>query len=228
MTGRVVVVTGTGTSVGKTIVTAALAAVATGSGKRVAAVKPVQTGAAPGEPGDLDVVRGLGGAHSLLEPVRLSEPLAPDTAARRAGMALPPLTDTAGRVIDLTDDHDIVLVEGAGGLLVRLDGEGSTLADLALSVCGAGIEVVVVIVVAAGLGTLNSSALTVEALRARALEPTGLVIGSWPAEPDLAERCNLDDLPRVGVPLLGRVPAGAGRLRPGAFRTGAQGWVPLL
>lgn len=95
MTGRVVVVAGTGTGVGKTVVTAALAARFRASGASVAAVKPAQTGVGPGEPGDLDVVRGLGGADHVLEPVRLPEPLAPDTAARRAGVALPPVAATA-------------------------------------------------------------------------------------------------------------------------------------
>ena len=226
MSGRVVVVTGTGTGVGKTVVTAALAAACTASGMRVAAVKPAQTGVAPGEPGDLDVVRALGGALTTVGPVRLPEPLAPDTAARRAGARLPPVAATAARVAELTATHDVVLVEGAGGLLVRLDEDGGTIADLARVVQDAGRDVHVVVVVAAGLGTLNATALTVEALRARGCAPLGLVIGAWPAEPDLAERCNLDDLPRCGVPLLGAVPAGAGAWSPSAFRAAAPGWLP--
>lgn len=217
----VVVVTGTGTGVGKTVVTAALAAI----GGRVAAVKPAQTGVLPGEPGDLDVVVRLGGAVTTYEAVRLAEPLAPDTAARRAGTTLTTVADTAARVAALATDHDLVLVEGAGGLLVRLDGAGGTIADLALALRGPVPRVVVVI--EAGLGTLNATGLTVEALRTRGIEPAGLVIGSWPAEPDLAARCNLDDLARLGVPLLGRVPAGAGALTPLTFRAGAPGWLRL-
>lgn len=226
MSGRVVVVTGTGTDIGKTVVTAALAAAATAAGRRVAAVKPAQTGVGPGEPGDLAVVQALGGAATVLEPVRLPEPLAPDTAARRAGVALPSVADTAARIGQLTVDHDVVLVEGAGGLLVRLDGDGGTIGDLALAVRSAGVPVAVVVVVAAGLGTLNHTELTVEALRARALEPAGLVVGSWPPHPGLAERCNLADLARIGVPVLGRIPAGAGGLDPAQFRAAAAGWLP--
>ena len=60
------------------------------------------------------------------------------------------------------------------------------------------------------LGTLNHTELTVGALRARGLEPAGLVIGSWPAEPGLAERCNAEDLLRI-APLLAAIPEGAGR-----------------
>ena len=78
-------------------------------------------------------------------------------------------------------------------------------------------------VVAAGLGTLNHTELTVDALRARGLEPGGLVVGAWPAEPGLAERCNLDDLPRV-TPLLAAIPEGAGALGREAFVAQAPGW----
>lgn len=228
MTGRVVVVTGTGTDVGKTIVTAALAASYTASGMLVAAVKPVQTGLAPAERGDLDVVQALGGPVTVLEPVRLAEPLAPDTAARRAGTALPPVTATARQVVELADSHDVVLVEGVGGLLVRLDAHGATIADLMLAARTGGLAVAVVVVVEAGLGTLNHTGLTVAALRARDLEPAGLVIGSWPLEPALADCCNLEDLPRTGVPVLGRVPAGAGSIDPAAFRATAPRWLTNL
>ena len=59
----------------------------------------------------------------------------------------------------------------------------------------------VLVVAAAGLGTLNHSELTVRVLGASGLSCAGLVIGSWPAEPDLAQRCNLTDLPRVWLVL---------------------------
>jgi dethiobiotin synthetase len=83
-------------------------------------------------------------------------------------------------------------------------------------------------VVRAGLGTLNHAGLTVEALRTRGLPIAGLVIGSWPAEPDLAELCNLEDLPAVtGVPLIGRVPAGAGTLDRNVFMDVGKTWITL-
>jgi len=63
------------------------------------------------------------------------------------------------------------------------------------------------VVVAPGLGTLNVTALTAEALRSRACVCSGVVIGRWPSAPDLAARCNLQDLPEVaGAPLLGVLP----------------------
>jgi hypothetical protein len=83
-----------------------------------------------------------------------------------------------------------VIVEGAGGLLVRLDTDGGTLLDLAAGLPRSGVEVEVVRRdVGAGLGTLNHTELTVEALRSRGIEPAGLVIGSWPAEPEAAQTC---------------------------------------
>ncbi|MBO0877838.1 MAG: ATP-dependent dethiobiotin synthetase BioD [Pseudonocardia sp.] len=211
----VLVVTGTGTGVGKTVVTAALAALALDAGRRVAVLKPAQTGVLPGGHGDVDEVRRLvgdAGRLTLRELARYPDPLAPATAAARAGRA--PITpgQASAEVAALAAGHDLVLVEGAGGLLVRLDADG-TLADVAEAVAAP-----VLVVTEAGLGALNNTELTVRALAALGLTCAGLVIGSWPAEPDLAAECNLVDLPAVtGVPLLGRLPEGAGALRPPAF-----------
>ncbi len=207
MTGRVLVVTGTGTGVGKTVVTAALAAVAAGRGERVAVLKPAQTGVGAGEPGDLADIARLTPGVTGRELARYPDPLAPETAARRAGA--PPVTPQAAAdaAAKLAVEHDLVLVEGAGGLLVRFTADG-TLADVA-ALLGAP----VLVVAAAGLGTLNATELTVAALAARGLTCPGVVIGAWPAEPDLAALCNLADLPATsGVPLLGAVPDGAGAL----------------
>ncbi|MBO1332398.1 dethiobiotin synthase [Streptomyces sp. VRA16 Mangrove soil] len=216
------VVTGTGTEVGKTVTTAALAAVAVRAGRSVAVLKPAQTGVAPGEPGDVDdVVRLAGDGVTGMELGRFPEPLAPGTAAARAG--LPPVrpAQVAEAAEKLAASHDLVLVEGAGGLLVHFDENGGTLADAA-RLLGAP----VLVVARAGLGTLNSVQLTAEALRARGLTQTGVVIGSWPGEPGLAERCNVADLPVVaGGGLLGAVPAGAGALGAAEFREAAGGWV---
>jgi len=212
---RFVVVTGTSTGVGKTVATAALAATTPG----VLVVKPVQTGAADGD-SDAREVERLAGAE-VEEWTTLDEPLAPDTAARRQGVAIPAVAAYAERLLALT--AATVVVEGAGGLLVRLDAEGGTLLDLAERLAAAGADVEVVVVVAAGLGTLNHTELTVDALRRRGLTVRGLVVGAWPDSPGLAERCNLDDLARV-APLLAVLPAGAGALDRAAFVAAAPGW----
>lgn len=215
----VMAVSGTGTGVGKTVCTAALAALALRAGRRVAVLKPAQTGVRPGEPGDADEVARLAPGTTVRELVRYPDPLAPATAARRAGMPGLPAERAARAAAELEDEgHDLVLVEGAGGLLVRFDEQGSTLADAA-----ALLSAPVLLVARAGLGTLNETALTAEALRARRIMCAGLVIGSWPREPGLAERCNLGDLPaEAGAPLLGALPEGMAELEPEEFATKAQ------
>lgn len=222
---RVVVVTGTSTGVGKTVVTSALAAVCAARGEQLVVVKPVQTGVAEGDC-DAEEVHRLTGC-AVQEHTALDEPLAPETAALRAGVLIPTVAEHADRIRVHTEFHDTVVVEGAGGLLVRLDTEGGTLLDLASWLSAREVAVEVVVVCAAGLGTLNHAELTVGALRGRGLEPRGLVIGSWPASPGLAESCNREDLPRVtGVPLLGVVPEGAGALDRESFTGAAAGWLP--
>lgn len=218
----VLVVTGTGTGVGKTVTTAALAAASLAAGRSTAVVKPAQTGVGAGEPGDVEeVVRLAGDAARGLELARYPDPLAPATAARRAGMPYVRPEEVAAAVRGLAQETDLVLVEGAGGLLVRFDERGSSLADVARL-----LNAPVLLVAGAALGTLNTTELTAEALRARGLECAGVVVGSWPARPDLACRCNLEDLPEVaGVPLAGALPQGAGSWEPESFRAAATGWL---
>ncbi|MEU0396285.1 dethiobiotin synthase [Streptomyces sp. NPDC006208] len=217
----VIVVTGTGTEIGKTVVTAAVAALARAQGRSVAVLKPAQTGVGQSEAGDVDEVRRLAGDVTGVELARFPEPLAPATAARRAGLEPVRPRQVAEAARKLAGEYDLVLVEGAGGLLVRFDDDGATLADVAGE-----LGAPVLVVTPAGLGTLNMTALTAEALRARQLEQLGVVVGSWPGEPDLAARCNLADLPdAAGAPLLGVVPQGAGSLAPADFRDRAAGWL---
>ena len=218
---RYVAVTGTDTGVGKTVTTAALAVALQDAGHSVAVVKPVQTGVVEGEPGDVaDVVR-LTGLAAVAEITRLLNPLAPESAARLEGVWLPTVHDVAVRIRRI--EADIVLVEGAGGLLVRLDGEGGTMIDLARA-----LEAEVVVVTREGLGTLNHTELTVDRLRAEGLTPR-LVLGSCSADPGLAERSNRADLPRLtGLPIDGLIPAGAGALDRAEFCRQAPGWFTAL
>jgi dethiobiotin synthetase len=125
----------------------------------------------------------------------------------------------------LEDAADLVLVEGAGGLLVRLNDLGETLADVA-----GGLDAPVLLVASAGLGVLNTAALSAEALARRGIPLAGTVVGAYPAEPDLAERTNLEDLPTVtGAPLLGVLPAGLGAAAPADLLATARcGLGPVL
>jgi dethiobiotin synthetase len=214
---RRLVVTGTGTEIGKTIVTAAIAAIAQSAGRRVAVVKAAQTGIGAGDEADVKVTTRLSGVTDVHELVRYPDPLAPASAARLAGIVPTPVGELARRVRDLAD-RDLVLVEGAGGVLVRLDEDEATIADLA-----AAIDAEVLVVAAAGLGTLNATALTCRELRRHQLRCVGVVVGSWPASPDLAARTNLVDLPSYAdAPLLGVVPEAAGRLDRQSFLATAE------
>jgi dethiobiotin synthetase len=218
----ILLVTGTGTEIGKTVTAAALASAALRAGRSVAVLKPAQTGVAADEPGDVAEVRRLAGEEVTgCELARYPEPLAPETAARRAGLPGLAALTVAEEAQKLAARHDLVLVEGAGGLLVRYDESGATLADAARLM-----DAPVLVVAAAGLGTLNTTTLTAEALRGRGLRSVGVVVGSMPKEPGLASRCNIEDLPRAaGAPLLGMLPEGAASMPVADFRARAASWL---
>lgn len=192
----VLAVTGTSTDVGKTIVTAAIAALCPDV---VTVMKPAQTGVSLKEPGDVDVVRRLVPHVETLELVRYPDPLAPAAAARRSGIPTLGVDEVAEGIEEA--DADLVLIEGAGGLLVRFSDEPVlTFADLV-----AELAVPAVLVVSPGLGTLNHTALSLEAMATRGIECQGLIIGAWPLAFDLAMVENLHDLQRL-APLLGVLP----------------------
>lgn len=229
---RVVLVTGTDTNIGKTIVTAALAAALTRLIPGPVHVdKPTQTGVAPGEHGDVEEVARLSGVTRVSEGVRLLRPMAPVQAARREGATLPTVSEHADRLARLADQADVLLVEGAGGLLVELDETGAGVADLGNALTNRGYDVSAVVVTRPDLGTLNHTMLTLEACRARRLTVAGLVLGTWPTDPGEVEidtREHLADEARTGVPLLGALPVGAARLEPQVFRAQAAAWLPSV
>lgn len=189
-------VTGTDTGVGKTYATAALAQAFLLGGRSVIVVKPVQTGVETGEPTDADEINRLVGVEVAEEWQRLALPLAPETIAHETGAELIPVTDLVERLHSIASD--VIIVEGAGGVLVGLDGEGGTIADLARAW-----DAEVVVVTRDTLGTLNHTGLTVEHLRGQGLEPM-LLIGA-----DTGNQLNRRELVRLtGCPVVGSVPAG--------------------
>ena len=182
-------VTGTDTAVGKTVVAALLCRTRPG----VTYVKPVQSGRA-GEPADAEVVARLAGV-----PVRqgpgYGEALAPAVAAARAGQSV-----TRADLLQPFAALDLVVGEGAGGLLVELGTDGTTLADLA-----GDLDLPLLVVARPGLGTLNHTRLTCEAAQARGVRVRGIVVNGYPPAPTVAERTNLDGLAAI-APLVGVVP----------------------
>jgi dethiobiotin synthetase len=216
---KIVVVTGTDTGVGKTIVTAALAARGLAGGLRVAVLKPAQTGTATfsgSETADVDTVARLVGPDvTCVTLAEYPDPLAPLAAAQVSGLAELYLADVLEATAKLVEQHDLVIVEGAGGVLVPMGFGGWTVADLAVA-----LRAPALVVARAGLGTLNHTALTLEALAARGIVAS-VVIGAWPAVPELVHERNRIDLPGT---IIGVVPENVGGLDRVAFRAQAPGW----
>ena len=188
--GRIVLVTGTDTGIGKTFVTAAIAAALHARGIRVGVAKPVETGCreVAGEPyaedaATLVAAAGIDAPIGRVCAYRLPDPLAPALAAARAGTRID-VTHVVDVVRALAADAELLLVEGAGGLLVPLT-DDHTFADLARAV-GA----TVLVVVGSRLGALNHAVLTFEALAARTLPVAGYVLNRVAPPGDLAADTN--------------------------------------
>jgi dethiobiotin synthetase len=210
----IVVITGTGTGVGKTVATAALACYARLAGWPVAVCKPVQTGTDPASGGgddDLAEVARLSGVTALSGLARYPEPLAPLAAAEQSGLPLPTADELLAGIRAADAPGQLTLVEGAGGLLVQIGADGVTLRDLAEA-----LDAPVVVVVSAVLGTLNYTALTLESIAAKGLTCAGLIIGAWPAQPGPAEISNRGALADL-APVRAALPAGAGAVSANDF-----------
>lgn len=212
-------ITGTDTGVGKTVVTAAIAHCLIQSGVNIGVMKPAQTGAKLPVLKDLEfveLVTGKSFADDDYCPYIFDDPLAPYSASllEKRDISIDKIKDSYNK---LSAIHDIVLVEGAGGLLVPIL-EGYTMADLARD-----IGLSLIIVARPDLGTLNHTTLTVEFAKSRGLSVLGIIISNFPDEPGLAEKTNPQILIQMtGLPILGVLPkdreisveeGGAGHLR---------------
>jgi len=183
-------VVGTDTGIGKTVVTAALVARLRDEGTAARAIKPAQTG----YPEDDDAGYVQWACEDDGAAVRLrtrAEPLAPAVAARRAEdpIAYDPLLAETREVVAESDPG---IVEGAGGLRVPLSNEPDReIVDLV-----ADLDVPALVVARSGLGTLNHTALTVEALRAREIPVAGVTLNRYEGA-SVAERTNSAELERM-------------------------------
>ena len=179
-------VTGTDTGVGKTVVTAAAAYCLARSGLRVAVMKPVQTGTDEGHlPDVLFCYKVLGVSPELPRvcPYMFRAPLAPMVAARMEGVEVDPVR--IGEIYEeLLDENDVVLVEGAGGVKVPLR-EGYFFSDLARD-----LSLEALVVARPSLGTINHTLLTIEHLERASVPVVGVVINDFPRRPDIAARTN--------------------------------------
>src|SRR5438309_1461477 len=192
-------VTGTDTGVGKTFVACALAHALRSRGARVAVAKPVETGV-EGEPEDACRLRAAAADPAPLAeicPYRLRAPLAPAVAARLEGVTI----DVVALLRRRAAEVDVLLVEGAGGLLVPL-ADHATFADLA-----AWCALPLLIVGANRLGTINHCALTARVAAGAGLAVRGFVLSQPSHETDRSGATNAETIAALtGLPVLAILP----------------------
>lgn len=188
-------VTGTGTGVGKTIVSAALLATMRDAGEQVRAYKPVVTGLAepPGTwPPDHELLAlAAGMIPEQVAPLRFGPAVSPHLASSLADEPI-----DAVRLVEhargTAGAGETLIVEGVGGLLVPL-ADNFTVRDLA-------VELALPLLIAAspGLGTINHTLLTIEAARAAKLDVAAVVLTPWPNEPSQMQQSNHATIKRLG------------------------------
>lgn len=203
-----ILVTGTDTGVGKTLVAGAIGHWFRARGFRVSVLKPCATGCVRRREGlvseDAEFLAHCSDARFPLDvicPQRYSEPLAPAVAAERAGRPLD--WDAIDRSVRMmSEQSDVMIVEGVGGVLVPMDAR-HTFRDVA-----AWLGSPAVVIARPSLGTINHTLLSVEALRARQIEVSGVVVNRYPAEnAGTAEESNPRSIEKWGkVPVLCLVP----------------------
>jgi dethiobiotin synthetase len=185
-------VTGTGTGVGKTVVSAALLAAMSTAGEQVRAYKPVVTGLAepPGAwPPDHELLALAAGMKpEEVAPLRFDPPVSPYLAAALSGRSIDPATVIEGAHARA---QGTLVVEGVGGLLVPI-AEGFNVRDLAVE-----LGLALLVAAAPGLGTINHTLLTIESARAVGLSVAAVVLTPWPREPSRLECSNRETIAQL-------------------------------
>jgi dethiobiotin synthetase len=195
-------ITGSDTGVGKTFVACALATLLRHRGRRVAVMKPIETGVER-EPEDAVRLRQAADDPAPLDdvcPYRLRAPLAPAVAARQEGVTI-----DIDRLVRLAARRaaaaDVLLVEGAGGLLVPIVGR-ITYLDLA-----ARLDAPLLIVGANRLGTINHCALTARVASEAGLRVSGFVLSQPSPVTDASASSNAEMIATLtGLPCWGVLP----------------------
>jgi dethiobiotin synthetase len=191
---RGVFVTGTGTEVGKTVVAATIARTAAARGERVAVFKPAVSGLDEGGEPDHHLLRravGSDQSDDQIAPYRYGPPVSPHLGAELAGGAIDPAR-LAAAAAEAGQNADRLVVEGVGGFLVPLT-LGYLVRDFARDLGFAA-----TIAAPSGLGTINHTLLTIEAVRSVGLEVEAVVLTPWPDDPGAVERSNRDAIERLG------------------------------
>ncbi len=227
---KAVFITGTDTGVGKTAVTAALAAFLWEKGLVTGVIKPFQTGTELEGLSDAEFIYKFLRRDCVLSevsPCRLRAPLSPYRAAAIEGIDVP-LEDIVEHTRDYISRNEVTLVEGAGGLCVPVT-RSYMMADLAVD-----LDAPMIIVTRPGLGTLNHTVLSLEYARQRGARVLGVVINGFPEPADLASATNPAVLRDVfSVDILGVIPHFPGLdieggSSSGLERAGANCFSPLF
>ena len=193
-------ITGTDTSVGKTVVTASLAHCLSSKHENISVVKPVQTGTSTQPVLDIDFVYKVMNRDFQFEDhcfYSFSEPLSPKTAAdlEKSDIDTDYIKSKIAAQVKLSD---LVIIEGAGGLLVPITAN-YLMADLAKD-----LRSPIIIVTRPDLGTINHTLLTVESAKKRGIEILGIVINNFPLVPEDCEKTNPAEIIRLtGLPVIG-------------------------
>lgn len=202
-------VTGTGTQVGKTVVSAALIRMFRDKGVSVCGMKPVETGCVvEGDelnPSDALFLKGAAGVSEKIDdlaPYRFKAPLSPMVASELEHKDVDLLWLTRAYE-HLAGKYEAVVVEGIGGICVPLNTDFNV-ADVALR-----IGLPVIVVATPYLGTINHTLLTLDYARRVGLNIAGVILNNTrrPDEESLAEKTSGDALSRLTpVPILGTMP----------------------
>ena len=198
-------VTGTGTEIGKTVVSSAIAYAARAAADRVAVFKPAVSGLddhplrpeaweSAAELPDHALLRLAAGStqgDEQIAPYRYGPAVSPHLAAEMAGERIDP-DRLRGAALAATEDADLLVCEGVGGFLVPLTTD-YLVRDLARA-----LALPVVVAASPGLGTISHTLLTIEAVRAAGLEVAAVVLTPWPSEASDVERSNLETIARLG------------------------------
>jgi dethiobiotin synthetase len=200
-------VAGTDTGVGKTIVTAGMAALLRSEGMNLGVWKPVQSGAYAEEEGsDAALLRTLGGVADAcrdIAPLSFSAPLTPLLAAEKEGVSLT-LEQIIQAGLPLMKRYDRLLIEGAGGLAVPL-----TATELVIDLA-ARLGTPLLLVARPGLGTINHTLLSLFYARQKGIHVAGIIMNGYQDELALHDHSltsNAAMIERFGdVPVLGRIP----------------------
>lgn len=195
-------ITGTDTDVGKTIVTSGLASICCSGGLKTAVMKPIQTGTAK-DHADLkkihQLVPGLEKIpNHLASPYVFKLPASPHLAAKIENQHIDPNIIKQAIIEISNTETDILLIEGAGGVLVPLT-ENFTILDLLKD-----LQIPVILTASTRLGTINHTLLTIEALRHAKIPITGIIFNKMPNNSGIIEKDNVRIIEKFAkIPILG-------------------------